>query len=187
MVESAEIPAPSQQVPKSVHDAVNLLRLQAVIWALLSAGIVVDGCVNLALDTVNASWSTATAVLITVAAALVTATFAAAKFRLAYRLPRGNRRTLETVTGVETVMAVFAGLVLLFLVLSVFGLVLSPPVIIGGIMSARVARGLTKPPAKQYFDANQALAGQATGLPSPEGGTPAQFGLRRLGVAAVAF
>jgi succinate dehydrogenase hydrophobic anchor subunit len=175
MAESIESPAPRQGAPTSVQRAVGLLRLQATIWALLCVGTVADGSANLALQTVNPSWGTVNAVVFTVVLALGTGLIAVAKFRLAYRLPRGSRRTLETVIDVEMVMAFFAGLVLLFLVFSGFGLILSPPFIIGGIMSARVARGLTKPPAQQYFDANQALDGQSAALASPEGGTPTQF------------
>ena len=88
-----------------------------------------------------------------VALALVSGTFAAAKFWLAYRLPRGTQRTREAVITVETLMAGFAGLVLLFLTVTGYGLILSPPFIIGGIMCVRVVRGLTMSPAEQYFDA----------------------------------
>ena len=72
-------------------------------------------------------------------------------------------------------MACFAGLVLLALTVSGYGLIISPPFIIGGIMSARVAAGLNKPPAQQYFDANGAVDAQPADLRSPDGGSPAQF------------
>ena len=101
--------------------------------------------------------------------------FAAAKFWLAYRLPRGTHQTCTVVVGVEFVMAGFAGVVLVVLIASVFGLILSPPLIIGGIMSLRVARGLIRPPAQQYFDANHALDVRSGAVPGPEGGAPAQF------------
>ena len=107
--------------------------------------------------------------------ALVAGTFAAAKFWLAYRLPRGTQRTREAVIAVETLMGGFAGLVLLFLTVSGYGLILSPPFIIGGIMCVRVVRGLTKPPAELYFDANDAVDAQSANLRSPDGGSPAQF------------
>lgn len=42
-------------------------------------------------------------------------------------------------------MAGFAGLVLLFLTVSGYSLILSPPFIIGDIMCVWVIRGLTKP------------------------------------------
>ena len=107
--------------------------------------------------------------------AVVPGTFAAAKFWLAYRLPRGTRRTREAVITVETLMAGFAGLVLLFLTVTGYGLIFSPPFLIGGIMCVWVIRGLTKPPAEQYFDANEAVDAQSANLRSPDGGSPAQF------------
>lgn len=174
MVKSAESPASRQQAPKSVQNAVGLLRLQATIWALLSAGIVADGSVYLA-RLARTPGNTMTAVVVTVVLALVTGTFAAAKFRLAYHLPRGTHQTCDAVIGVETLMVCFAGLMLFVLTVSGMGLILSPPFIIGGIMSARVVRGLTKPPAQQYFDANEAVDAQSANLRSPDGGSPAQF------------
>lgn len=126
----------------------GLLYLQAAIWALLSAGVVAAGSMTLA----STPASKVTTVVLTSALTVATASFAAAKFRLAGRLPRGGHQTRETVISVETLMAGFAVLLLLVLAISVFGLVLAPPVIIGGIMSARVARGLTLPPARQYLD-----------------------------------
>jgi hypothetical protein len=71
-------------------------------------------------------------------------------------------------------MACFAGVLLLALALSVFLVILAPPIIIGGIMSARVAHGLTKPPAQQYFDANEAADGRTPDPRRPDGGSLAQ-------------
>jgi hypothetical protein len=146
--------------------------LQAIIWALLSVGIVADGSANLALTPTS---KVKTAFVVAVVLALVMGTFAVAKFRLANRLPRGTHRTREAVITVETLMAGFAGLVMLVLVVSVFGLIISPPFIIGGIMSARVARGLARPPACHYFDVNEAAAASSANLRSPEGGNQAQY------------
>jgi hypothetical protein len=172
MVKSAESPASRQQAPKSLQNAVGLLRLQATIWALLSAGIVA-GCSAFLART--PSKVTMTAVAATVVLVLVTAAFAAVKFRLAHRLPRGTHQTRAAVIRVEKLMVCFAGLVLFVLTVSGMGLIISPPFIIGGIMSARVARGLTKPPALQYFDANEGADAQSANLRSPDGGSPAQF------------
>lgn len=169
MVESADS---GQHAPGPVKNAVSLLRLQAAIWAMLSAGIVADGSANLALTPTS---KVRTAFAVAIVLALAMGTFAAAKFRLARRLPRGTHRTREAVITVETLMAGFAGLVTLVLAVSVFGLILSPPFIIGGIMSARVARGLARPPARQYFDANQSAGACPATLRSPRGGGQAQF------------
>jgi hypothetical protein len=172
MVKSADSSASRQQPPKFVRNAVGLLRLQATIWALLSAGVVAGDSVSLARAP---SKVTMTAVVVTVVLALAAGTFAAAKFRLAHRLPRGTERTREAVITVETLMAGFAGLVLLFLTVTGFGLILSPPFLIGGIMCVRVVRGLTKPRAEQYSDASESVGGQSANLRSPDGGSPAQF------------
>jgi hypothetical protein len=164
--------AKSAQKPgtQAVLNAVRLLRLQATIWALLSAGIVAEGSAYM---TQAPGKDTTTAVVVTVILALVTGTFAAVKFWLASRLPRGTHRTRETVVAVEMLMAYFAVLVLLALAVSVFGLFFSPPVIIGGIMSSRVAGALKKPPAQLYFDAS---ADPQSAIPqSPGVGGPAQF------------
>ena len=155
--------------------AVGLLYLQAAIWALLSAGIAY-GDVNVAIT--NPGKGTTTSVVVLAVLALAAGTFAAGKFWLAYRLPRGTHQTREAVITVEALMGGFAGLVLLALFLSVFGLILSPPVIIGGIMSVLVAHGLTKPPARQYFDANEAARAQSSNLRSADGSSPAQFRAR---------
>jgi hypothetical protein len=168
MVESAESPATRQQAPKSVQQAVNLLRLQATIWALLAA----DAWVNLGIGLTSTSKA---AVVGTIAMGLAGAAFAAAKFWLAYRLPRSTHRTRSVVIGVEAVMAGFAALVVSLLAITIFGLILSPPFIIGGIMSARVAQGLTKPPALDYFSTNQALSTRSTSPRARNGGTPAQY------------
>jgi hypothetical protein len=172
MVKPAESPASQQQVPKSVQNAVGLLRLQATIWALLSGGLVAGDSASLARTPSKVAM---TAVAVTVVLALAAGTFAVAKFRLAYRLPRGTHQTREAVITVEGLMACFAGLVLVALTVSGYGLIISPPFIIGGIMSARVAAGLNKPPAQQYFDANGAVDTQPANLRSPDGGSAAQF------------
>jgi hypothetical protein len=152
--------------------AVGLLCLQATIWALLSAGIAY-GDTRVAIT--HPSKGTTIDVVLAVLA-LAAGTFAAGKFWLAYRLPRGTHRTREAVISVEGLMVCFAGLVLLCLFVSLYGLVLAPPVIIGGIMSVLAAHGLTKPPAKQHFDAN--AGAQSSTLPCPDGGSPAQFRAR---------
>jgi hypothetical protein len=172
MVKLAERPAPWQQAPASVKAASGLLYLQATIWALLSCGIAY-GDANVAIS--HPSKGTTTAFVVTVLLALAAGTFAAGKFWLAHRLPGGTHKTREAVITVEALMGGFAGLVLLALFLSVFGLLLSPPVIIGGIISALVAHGLTKPPARQYFDTNEAAEAQNPNLRSYDGGSPAQF------------
>ena len=174
MVKSAKSPAYWQRAPASVKLAVGLLCLQATIWALLSAGIAY-GETNVAIT--HPSKGTIDMVVLAVLA-LAAGTFAAIKFWLAYRLPRGTHRTREAVISVEGLMGCFAGLVLLYLFVSLYGLVLSPPVIIGGIMSVLVAHGLTKPPAKQHFDANEAAGAQSLPLRSPDGGSPAQLRAR---------
>jgi hypothetical protein len=115
-----------------------------------------------------------TAIVLTVVLALATGTFAVAKLWLAYRLPRGTHQTREAVITVEGLMACLAGLVLVALTVTGYGLVLSPPFIIGGIMSGLVARGLNRPPAQQYFDASEAVD-QSANLRPPDGGSPAQF------------
>lgn len=171
MVKSADSPA-SRQPHKFVQNAVGLLRLQATIWALLSGGMVAGVSASFARTPSNVTMTTFVGVVVL---ALVAGTFAAAKFWLAHRLPRGTQRTREAVITVETLMAGFAGLVLLFLTVSGYGLILSPPFIIGGIMCVRVVRGLTKPPAEQYFDANEAVDAQSANLRSPDGGSPALF------------
>jgi hypothetical protein len=168
MVESTESPVSVENQPKSVRHAVNLLRLQATIWALVSG----DAWLNLKVGLTSPNNA---AVVGTIAIGVAAAAFAAAKLWLAYRLPRSTHQTCSIVIGVEFVMAGFAGLVLVIMIISVFGVILSPPFIIGGIMSLRVARGLTKPPAQQYFDANRAPGDQSSALPFPEGGAPAQF------------
>ena len=176
MVKSAERPASWQQAPASVKHAVGLLYLQAAIWSLPSVGIVY-GDANVAIT--HPSKVTTTAFVVTALLALAAGTFAAGKFWLAYRLPRGTHRTREAVITVEALMGGFAGLVMLVLFISGFGLLLSPPVIIGGIVSVLVAHGLTKPPARQYFDANEAAAGaQTPNLRSSDGASPAQFRAR---------
>jgi hypothetical protein len=71
-------------------------------------------------------------------------------------------------------MACFAGLLLLALAVTFFLLVLAPPIIIGGIMSAQVAHGLTKPPARQYFDANEAADAHTPNPRCPDGGSHTQ-------------
>jgi hypothetical protein len=141
-----------------------LLWLQATIWALLSAGIIALGSTYLA-ETSNTV--TAPAIPMTVVLALATGTFAALKYRLAYRLPRGTLRTCENVIGTEMMMVILAGLMMVALACSGMGLILSPPVIIGGVMSIKAARGLTKPPAQQYFEANDAAAAQPVGRTPP--------------------
>jgi hypothetical protein len=171
-VKSADSPVSRQQPPKFVRNAVGLLRLQATIWALLSAGIVAGDTSSFAR---TPSKVTMTAFVVIVVLALAAGTFAAAKFWLAYRLPRGTQRTREAVITVETLMAGFAGLVLLCLTVTGYGLIFSPPFIIGGIMCVRVVRGLTKPPAEQYFDANEAVDTQSSNLRSPDDSSPAQF------------
>lgn len=143
----------------------GLLYLQATIWALLTAALA-GGAATLA----RTPASKVIATTITIVLAMATGSLAAAKFKLAYRLPRGGHRTRETVITVEGLMACFAGFLLLALAISVFGLILSPLVIIGGIMSARVAHDLTKPPARQYFDASEAADAQAPN-PRPAGGS----------------
>ena len=153
-----------------MKQAVALLYLQATIWATLSAGLAAGVSATLA----RAPASKTTATVVTTALALATATVAAVKFRLAYRLPRGNHKTRETVITVEGLMVCFAGLLLLALALSVFLLVLAPPIIIGGIMSAQAAHGLTKPPARQYFDANAAADAGTPNPQCPDGGSLAQ-------------
>jgi hypothetical protein len=119
-----------------------------------------------------------TGVVVLAVLALVVVTIAAAKFWLAYRLPRGSHKTREAVITVEGLMGGFAVLVLPALFVIPIGLVLSPPVIIGGIMSVRVAHGLAKPPARQYFDANEAPQAQTSNLQSSEGGSPSRFQAR---------
>lgn len=174
MVQSTEEPVP-QPAPKSVRNAVALLRLQATIWALLAAGIVAAGSANLALTPSSKALAPFVA---TVVFTLAMGTFAAAKLRLAYRLPRGTHQTRQAVITVETLMACFAGLLCvptLAAVAAIFGLIIFPPILIGGIMSAQVARGLTKPPALQYFDAAEAAKAPAANQRSPEGGNQAQF------------
>jgi hypothetical protein len=172
MVKSAGGSASWRHAPAPLKQAVGLLYLQATIWAFLSAGIVVGESLTLA----RTPDSKVTTTVVTVLLALATGTFAAAKFRLAYRLPRGSHKTREAVITVETLMATFAGVVLLGLFISVTGLILSPPFIIGGVMSARVARGLAKPPARQYFDANQARGAQTGNARLPDSGdSPVQF------------
>jgi hypothetical protein len=175
MAKSAGSPAFWQQAPASVKLAVGLLYLQATIWALLSGGIAY-GSASVAIR--HASKTTTTAVVVTAVLALAAGIFAAVKFWLAYRLPRGGHKTREAVITVEGLMACFAGLLLLALFVTITGLILSPPVIVGGIMSVRVAHGLTKPPARQYFDAIEAAGAQALNLRSPDGGSPAQFRAR---------
>jgi hypothetical protein len=174
MVEPVEsrAPASQQETPIAIRNAAGLLRIQAIIWALLAVGLVADGAANLALKPTK---GLVTAMVVAVVVALAMGAFSAAKFRLASRLPHGTHQTRERVVAVETIMACFGGLVTLVLVASVFGLILSPAFIIGGIMSARVARGLTKPPAQQYFDAIEAEAAQSASAPPPDGGNPAQF------------
>jgi hypothetical protein len=140
--------------------------------AMLAVGLVADGYEKTRLSRTNRDGD---ATVMAVVVALVMGAFSAAKLRLASRLPHGTHQTRERVVAVETIMACFGGLVTLVLVASVFGLILSPAFIIGGIMSARVARGLTKPPAQQYFDAIEAEAAQSASAPPPDGGNPAQF------------
>jgi hypothetical protein len=175
MVKAAESPASRQQAPASVNLAVALLCLQATIWALLAADIAY-GSANAAIA--PARNDTTTGVVVLAVLALVASTIVAGKFWLAYRLPRGTHQTREAVIMVEGLMGGFAGLVLLALFVIPIGLILSPPIIIGGIMSVLVAHGLTKPPARQYFDANEAARAQSSNLGSPDGGSPAQFRAR---------
>jgi hypothetical protein len=146
VVKSADSAPSRQQSPKFVQNAVGLLRLQATIWALLSAGMVAGVSASFARTPSKVTMTTFAGIVVL---ALVPGTFAAVKFWLAYRLPRGTQRTREAVITVETLMAGFAGLVLLFLTVTGYGLVFSPPFIIGGIMCARVVRGLIKSPAEQ--------------------------------------
>jgi hypothetical protein len=171
MENPAESPGSGQRPPESVRRAMGLLRVQATIWALVTAGIVADGSATLA----RTPDSKVTTTIVTVVLALAAGAFAAVKFRLAYRLPQGGHRTRAAVIQVETLMAWFAGLLLFALAVSVFGLILSPPVIIGGIMSARVARGLAEPPARQYFDAGEAAGAKARSLRPAGGGSLARF------------
>lgn len=72
-----------------MQNAVGLLRLQAAIWTLLSAGLIADGAANLVLTPTR---KVTIAFIVAVAIALVMGTFAAAKFRLAARLPAVSRR-----------------------------------------------------------------------------------------------
>ena len=146
MVKSAAGAASRQQPSKFVQNAVGLLRLQATIWALLSAGMVAGVSASFARTPSKVTMTTFVGIVVL---ALAASTFAAAKFWLAHRLPRGTQRTREVVITVETLMAGFAGLVLVFLTVTGYGLILSPPFIIGGIMCARVVRGLIKFPAEQ--------------------------------------
>jgi hypothetical protein len=165
------VPPSAPETPVSIRNAVGLLRVQAIIWALLAVGLVADGAANLALKPTKGM---VTALVAAVVVALVMCAFSAAKFSLASRLPNGTHQTRERVVAVEIIMACFGGLVTLVLAASVFGLILAPPFVVGGIMSARVARGLAKPPAEQYLDAIQAQAAQSASAP-PHGGNPAQF------------
>lgn len=159
-----------------MRNAVGLLRLQAAIWALLCAGLIAGDAASLtgALARTPTKISM-TAVVVIFVLALAAGTLAVAKFRLAYRLPRGSHQTREAVITVEVVMAGFAGLVLLALALTITGLIFSPPFIVGGVMSAWVASGLNKPPAQQYFDAKEAVDAQPAGLRQADGGRSAQF------------
>ena len=167
MEKPAESPMSRQEAPASVKAAVGLLCLQAAIWALLSA------------DLAYGSDRTTRGGVVLAVLALVTATIAASKLWLAYRLPRGTHRTREAVISLEGVMGCFAGLVLLAaLFLGLAGLLLFPPVIVGGIMSVLVANGLTKPPARQYFDANEAARAQTPNRRSRDDGSPAQYRAR---------
>lgn len=164
MGKSVQSSASRLQAPASVRRAAGLLYLQATMWALLTASLA-GGAATLA----RTPASKVTATAMTVVLALATGSLAAAKFKLAYRLPHGGHQTRQTVITVEGLMACFAGLLVLVLAISVFGLILSPPVIIGGIMSARVAHDLTKPPAREYFDANETADAQPIN-PRPAGG-----------------
>jgi hypothetical protein len=170
MVEPAGSLAPGS--PTAIRNAVGLLRLQAIIWAVLAIGLLADGAANLARKPTEG-------LLTAMVAAAVVAFFmgvsSAVNFRLASRLPYGAHQARERVVAIETVMAGFGGLVTLVLAASVFGLILAPPFIVGGIMSARVARGLTRPSALQYFDAIEAQAARSARPPLPDGGNPAQF------------
>jgi len=157
-----------QQTPASVRDAVCLLCLQATIWALLSAGTAY-GSAHLAMAPARSGITAGVVVLAVLA--LVAGAIAAGKFWLSYRLPRGTNRTRETVITVEGLMGGFAGLALLALLfVAPFGMILSPPVIVGGIMSVLVAHGLTKPPARHYFDASEHARAQNSNLRSPDSG-----------------
>jgi len=164
-----------QQAPVSVKAAVGLLYLQATIWAMVSAGIAY-GSANVAIAPARNDTTTGIAVLAVLA--LVAGALAAGKFSLACRLPRGSHKTREAVITVEGLMGCFAGLILLVLLVSITGLILSPPAIVGGIMSVLVAHGLTKPPARQYFDANEAARAQSSNPGSADGGSPAHFRAR---------
>lgn len=165
-------PVSEQETPIAIRNAVGLLRTQAIIWALLAVGLVIDGAANLALKPTK---GLVTAMVVAVVVALVMGAFSLAKFGLASRLLHGTHQTRERVVAVETIMACFGGLVTLVLAASVTGLTLAPAFIIGGFMSAVVARGLTKPPARQYFDAIEAEATQTASAPSPDGGSSAQI------------
>jgi hypothetical protein len=179
MLRSRERSAFWQQAPASVKLAVRLLNLQATIWSVLVVGLAY-GDADVAIT--HPGKVTTTAFVATVLLALAGGTFAAGKFWLAARLPRGHHKTRKAVITVEELMAGFAGLILLGLMLSVTGVVLSPPIVIGGIMSFRAARGLSKPPARGYFDAIEAAPRQARPEPRPgKGGSPAQF---RSGIVA---
>jgi len=121
---------------------------------------------------------TTTGVTVFAVLTLVAGALAAGKFRLAYRLPRGSHKTREAVITVEALMGGFAGLVLLALFVTPAGGLFLPPVIVGGIMSVLVARGLNKPPALQYFDAKEAPGAQSSNAGSADSGSPAQFRAR---------
>jgi hypothetical protein len=172
MVKMPERHAFWQQAPASAKQAVSLLNLQAAIWALLAVGM---ACGDADVAVTHPGKVTTTAFVVTVVLAVAAGAFAAGKFWLAYRLPRGTHKTREAVITVERLMAGFACLMLFALMLTVTGLILSPPIIIGGIMSARVANGLTKPPARGYFDANDATRCEAPDVRTCNGGGPAEF------------
>jgi hypothetical protein len=175
MTLSAESSTSPLQPPASVNLAVGLLCLQATIWTFVSA-VLAYGSASVARAPQRSG--TITGVVVFGVLALVVITIAAGKFWLAYRLPRGGHKTREAVITVEGLMGGFAVLVLLALFVIPIGLVLSPPVIIGGIMSLRVANGLTKPPARQYFDANEAAKAKTANLRSIDGGGAARFQAR---------
>src|SRR5260370_2582676 len=154
MVEPVEslAPASQQETPIAIRNAAGLLRIQAIIWALLAVGLVADGTANLALKPAK---GLVIAMVVAVVVALAMGAFSAAKFRLASRLPHGTHQTRERVVAVETIMACLGGLVTLVLVATVFALILAPAFIIGAILPAPGAPRLNPPPPRPQLHATQ--------------------------------
>lgn len=159
-------------MPQTVSHARALLYLQAVIWGLLCF-----------VATVNATSSNPVldpAFLLGTAG--VAGGLAVAKARLGHRISRGGDGTRRAVVAVESLMACLGALGTLAAVAPGGG-VPALAFLVGGGMSLKVATGLTRPPARQYFAAPGTEITQASPASEPGDGHGEPFWRLAPGVA----